>query len=319
MKTCLRPAGTWHALRSTFVAAVLVTVTGYVAAQSEVALNPAHPDSYVVQRGDTLWDISKMFLNDPWYWPEIWYVNPQVQNPHLIYPGDVLSLVYVDGQPRVQLSRGSGAVTGPSGTERLSPSIRYEDMDQAITAVALEDIRPFLAGGMIMDKDEIEDLPHIVGLRERMIAGAGHEIYVSDIPDDQPLGGAYLVLRIGDELRDPDTNKMLGYEVIFLGRAELRAQGNPAEDEADTLFLTDTDREAIRGDRVKVADLELPLNFFPSAPSRDDRRTDYLGRRWRFAHRPVPDGNSESRHQARPHRRQRPVSLAAGRYGYGSI
>ena len=67
---------------------------------SDVVVNPDHPDHYVVVKGDTLWDISAMFLRDPWLWPEVWHVNPQIVNPHLIYPGDLLSLIYVDGKPQ---------------------------------------------------------------------------------------------------------------------------------------------------------------------------------------------------------------------------
>ena len=85
MNNSLRYTGKWHAMRNMLVAALLVLIAGYVTAKDEIALNPAHPDKYTVQRGDTLWDISAMFLKDPWYWPEIWQVNPQVENPHLIY------------------------------------------------------------------------------------------------------------------------------------------------------------------------------------------------------------------------------------------
>src|SRR5215207_3638832 len=79
-------------------AATLLTLASYVAA---VELRADHPDTYTVQRGDTLWDIASRFLGEPWLWPEIWQANPQVENPHLIYPGDVLSLVYIDGN-RIQ-------------------------------------------------------------------------------------------------------------------------------------------------------------------------------------------------------------------------
>ena len=96
MKTCLSLAGKWQALRNVIITALLVMSAGYVTAQGDIELNPAHPDKYVVQNGDTLWDISNMFLKDPWYWPEIWHVNPQVENPHLIFPGDTLNLVYMD-------------------------------------------------------------------------------------------------------------------------------------------------------------------------------------------------------------------------------
>ncbi|MCC7198001.1 MAG: LysM peptidoglycan-binding domain-containing protein, partial [Gammaproteobacteria bacterium] len=77
------------------------------AERQEVRLAPDAPARYVVVKGDTLWDISSKFLRDPWLWPEIWYVNPQVENPHLIYPGDELLLVYIDGKPRIMLERGA--------------------------------------------------------------------------------------------------------------------------------------------------------------------------------------------------------------------
>ena len=67
-------------------AATLLATFGLQA--QDARLKPDHPDTYTVQKGDTLWDISGHFLSQPWYWPEIWQVNPQVENPHLIYPGD---------------------------------------------------------------------------------------------------------------------------------------------------------------------------------------------------------------------------------------
>jgi len=257
MKTC-PIAGSWIALRSALFACLLVVATA-VGAQSDrsIELNPAHPDSYVVKRGDTLWDISAMFLKEPWYWPEIWYVNPQIDDPHLIYPGDVLTLVYVDGQPQLRLQRGGGS----GGTVRLSPEIRTEDREAAITTIPFQAIEPFLRGGAIMSKKEADALPYIVAFRDRMVAGAGREIFVRDIDDNVDLGKEYFVLRMLDEIEDPENGKSLGYEVLFIGKAEVRASGDP-----DTLFLTDTDREARRGDKVQAVDLQLPMTFFPSAP-----------------------------------------------------
>ncbi len=113
---------------------VAIMLTGVVLAQ-DVAVRSDHPDEYVVVKGDTLWDISGRFLDKPWQWPSIWQANPQIENPHLIYPGDVVSLVYVDGVPQLRLSRG--------GTVRLSPSIRVVDRD-AITAIPFESIAPFV-------------------------------------------------------------------------------------------------------------------------------------------------------------------------------
>ncbi len=254
MNTCLSTAGKEMPMRSFVFAALLVMTTGFVAAQSEgVELNPSHPEVYTVKKGDTLWDISNMFLKDPWYWPEIWSVNPQVKNPHLIYPGDNLKLVYIDGQPHVQLTRGS--------ENRMSPRIREEALDEAITSIAYQDIHPFLTGGLIMDKGEIDDLPYVMALRDHMIAGAGHEVYVSGLPEDARVGTHYAILHVDENLQDPETGRKLGYEVEFVGTGELRRKGNPA-----TLFLTKTTREAMRGDKVRVIDETLPMNFFPTAP-----------------------------------------------------
>ena len=259
MNICYRFAGKGTALRSLLFAALLVMTTGFVGAQSgdEIELNPAHPDTYTVVKDDTLWDISAMFLKDPWYWPEIWYVNPQVKNPHLIYPGDILNLVYIDGKPRIEVTRG-----GEDG--RLSPSVRVSDLDSAITSIAFKDLKPFLSGGMMMDKDEADSLPYIVALRDHLVAGAGHEVYVRGLDTETPLGSEYLVLNIDEELEDPETGEVLGYEVLYIGVGELRAKGDP-----DTLFLTKTNREAIRGDRIRPADLKLPMNYFPSAPEEE--------------------------------------------------
>jgi hypothetical protein len=103
-----------------------------------LVLNPSAPKSYTVKRGDTLWGISTMFLRDPWLWPEIWYVNPRIENPHLIYPGDVLALAYgADGRPQVQLVQG--------GPARLDPRLRSSPLDGAIPTIPYGAIAAFLS------------------------------------------------------------------------------------------------------------------------------------------------------------------------------
>ena len=237
--------------------------TGIMSAQSGgPVLNSSHPDRYVVVPGDTLWDISAMFLRDPWFWPEIWYVNPQIANPHLIFPGDVLTLVYVDGQPRLQLERGETARTA-SGTEKLSPRIREEALDSAIPAVPFEDIAAFLTGGGVLAREEVDGMPYVVAIRDDLLAAAaGQDVYVRG--DMNPENSVYNVLHIGEELRDPDDGSVLGYESILVGAGTIRRGGDPA-----TLRLNQTNREVLRGDKLVPQDIEIPLYFQPHAPEED--------------------------------------------------
>ena len=174
---------------------VAIMLTGVVLAQ-DVAVRSDHPDEYVVVTGDTLWDISGRFLDKPWQWPSIWQANPQIENPHLIYPGDVVSLVYIDGVPQLRLSRG--------GTVRLSPSIRVVDRD-AITAIPFESIAPFVKDLRILSPSEFEGLPYIVAnMEERDNAVYGDMTYARGL--DAQVGEEYVVARltnIYDSLGDP--------------------------------------------------------------------------------------------------------------------
>jgi hypothetical protein len=217
-------------------------------------LNPSHPDTYVVQRGDTLWDIAAMFLRDPWYWPEIWQINPQVANPHLIYPGDLLSLTYVDGRPVLQVER------GVSGVERLSPRVRSEPLEEAIPTIPFELIRAFLSRPVVLDRDQIETLPYVLAHYEGLISSAGRDVYVRGASDTE-TGTVFNVVHAGDELVDPDDNRVIGYEGIYVGQGVMRRSGDPA-----TLRLTDTVREAQVGDYLLDEEGIAPMDFLPRAP-----------------------------------------------------
>jgi hypothetical protein len=228
-------------------------------AASAVALNPAHPEEYVVKRGDTLWDISAMFLRDPWYWPEIWQVNPQIANPHLIYPGDVLKLVYVDGRPQLQLQRGAAA-TG--GTEKLSPRVREEPLADPIPTVPLDVIRAFLNRGTILQKDELDKLPYVVAIRGGHVVGAaGNDLYVRG--EVEGVGYGYNVVHPGNQLVDPDDGDVVGYEGTFVGAGTIRAVGDPS-----TLILKESAREALEGDRLITQTFRYPATFQPRPPAK---------------------------------------------------
>src|SRR5210317_1667424 len=219
-----------------------------------VPLAEGHPNEYVVQVGDTLWDIAATFLKDPWYWPEIWYVNPDIVNPHLIYPGVVLGLVYIDGQPRITNVRAS--------TYRMSPQARVTPLTESISSIPYEDVAAFLSSGIILEKGQADALPYLLETRgDHLIASAGNEIYVRGITQDTP-GARYSVVHIGDPLRDPDDNRLIGYQGISVGDGRLRRGGDPA-----TVALTDTRMEAKPGDRLLPEAVDVPLNFFPRSPS----------------------------------------------------
>ena len=222
----------------------------------QIPLASGAPDEYVVREGDTLWDIASTFLRDPWYWPEVWYLNPQVENPHLIYPGDTLAMVTIGGQQRITNVRAS--------TYRLSPQARVTPLNEAITSIPYEQISSFLSRGMVLERDEAEQLPYILATRgDHLVASAGNEIYVRG-GDAAPNGTRYSVVHVGDQLRDPDDDDLIGYQGIYVGEGALIRGGDPA-----TVALTDTNREALNGDRLVPETVDIPLNFFPKAPDID--------------------------------------------------
>lgn len=222
--------------------------------EEAVPLASGAPNEYVVQVGDTLWDIAETFLKDPWFWPEIWYVNPEIVNPHLIYPGDVLGLVYIDGQPRITNVRGSAY--------RMSPQARVTPLTEAVNSIPYEAVAAFLRSGVILEKDQADSLPYLVDMRgEHLVAAAGNEVYVRGLGNDI-AGTRYNVVHIGDPLTDPDDNRLIGYQGLLVGDGVLRRGGDPA-----TVALTDSNQEVLRGDRLIPDSVDIPLNFFPRAPS----------------------------------------------------
>ncbi len=159
-------------------------LTGIVFAQ-DVSVRSDHPDEYVVVRGDTLWDISGRFLDKPWQWPAIWHANPQINNPHLIYPGDVISLVYIDGVPQLRLRRG--------GPVKLSPGIRV--VDEAIHGVPFDRIKPFIRDIRVLSPSEFEGLPYIVANNElRMTATVSDTTYARGLNARE--GEEFIVARL---------------------------------------------------------------------------------------------------------------------------
>ena len=276
----LRPAVPRARGVRTMLAVALLTAATFAAA---VELRGDHPDTYVVKRGDTLWDIAGRFLQRPWLWPEIWQANPQVKNPHLIYPGDVLSLAYLD---RVAMQPGQRS-EGP------------------VNAVPLAEIEPFLKDLRIVDS--VADMPYVVGLEDdRLRSTRGQVAYVKGLEGIAP-GQRYLVVRAekryrfveraglccdlfqsddldarGDTFRGtgdfwtnavfPSKNtEMLGYELITQTTGTV-TRGEVAGIQASTLLLDAEGRDVRVGDRlVPVEAQPYDLQFFPHPPKQQQK------------------------------------------------
>lgn len=237
------------------------------AAPAPVELKPNYPEKYVVVRGDTLWDISSRFLKNPWVWPQLWHYNPHIDNPHLIYPGDELSIVFINGKPVMQISRNGKPVgMAPSKTYptvRLSPGIREEGLDAAVPTIPLDVIGPFLSRPRVVGEGELEKAPYIMAHADNHLAsGGGYQVYVRGLKQET-VQGDYSVVREGQVYRRPESSEVLGYEAVHIGDARLTRFGDPS-----TMLLTSSKREVLRGDRLMPkGDDVLQHRFLPHAPA----------------------------------------------------
>jgi len=241
--------------RNFALAIALVGILG-VAIAAEDFVNPDHPARYTVKKGDTLWDISALFLRDPWRWPDIWYVNPQVQNPHLIYPGDVLELSYVNGKPQLRVVKQGPRVV------KLSPQVRATPWSGAIPTVPIDAIAPFLSRPYVVEEGQMEQAPYVVDFAdEHIVGGAGMRAYVRAI--DQADQRKFDVVRPGGPYKDAETGEVLGYQAEYVGSGLLRRTGDPA-----TVFINETDLEVTVGDRLlPVTSDKAVEDFYPRAPA----------------------------------------------------
>lgn len=220
----------------------------------EIQLNKNHPDRHVVVKGDTLWDISAKFLQDPWLWPKVWDMNrAEIKNPHLIYPGDVIVLDMSSGSPRFKLLREKVA--------NIDPKVIVESLEKnAIPTISLNTIAPFLSQPLIIEQDQLKNSPRIVaGQDNRVILSPGTRIYVRDIPDNASLN--WNIYRQSEALTDPDTNKVLGFEATYLGDARITKYGDPA-----TAMISKAKEEIFVHDRLLPYSEHIITNFVPRAP-----------------------------------------------------
>ena len=214
----------------------------------ETRFRASAPRQYVVKEGDTLWDIANVFLRDPWYWSEIWLLNPQVRNPHRIYPGDVLTIQFVEDRPRV--------------TVDLEPRIRIEALDR--DPFPISTLQTFMFRPRVLDQQTLDAAPYVVAARDaRVIYGPGDQVYVRNALDAERYDLYHLVRR-DRILVDPDTGENLGVATIPVGEVEIIRGGDPA-----TAVIRSGERESIRGDRLIGFDDDPDLLFDISLPPAD--------------------------------------------------
>lgn len=230
------------------------------------------PDTYIVKKGDTLWDISGKYLKDAWRWKEIWAVNPQVRNPHWIYPGDRLILCSIQGRTVVGVDQGDGCagvarrMNAPAddmdnNVVRLSPKIHIEPLSAAVPAIPLKSIKSWLVDGTVVSAETLKSSPYVLATNERhVIAAAGEPVYVRG--GRLVVGDSYGVYRAGEPFIDPETKEILGSEARLVARGTATAVDN----DVSTVELTETVQQEVReGDKVMPEEVvQDPGIFYPT-------------------------------------------------------
>lgn len=268
---------------------LIVAVLSWPLRAQDVELRDDHPDEYIVREGDTLWDIAGRFLTRPWQWPAIWQANPQIENPHLIYPGDRIALVYVDGQPRLVVD----------GTRRLSPQIRRASGLTPIRTIPLSAIEPFLTKPRVVGKNQLAALPYVVANEDLRLASAEPDrAFVRGLQGTAP-GNQVIIARLSYQFEELQRDgraglrqnlmrgnmgavpygqrpvplegigaggraeRIIGYQLWEVARAEVLSAGDPAQ-----LEVLDAEFEVRPGDYVLPLDPYIyDLTFVPRAPS----------------------------------------------------
>ena len=220
------------------------------------ALVDSYPDRYTVVEGDTLWGISSRFLNDPWRWPEIWQGNSQVENPDLIYPGDVLVLTFVDGRPVLRSLRRE--------TVRLSPKPRVTKFSDAIPPIDPAAIQAYINSPLVTNAEELSDAGYIVeGVGRRLVSGKYDQVYARGVSEDSE---SFRVFRPGRTFKDPVTGELLGYEAVHVGDADMLKRG----EDVSRLVLTKTYTDAGVRDRLRPILKKQGLQFYHPKPTAND-------------------------------------------------
>lgn len=247
-------------MKSPFIAIILALGAAFPVLADVLTIKKDAPKQYVVKKGDTLWDISAIYLNEPWLWPELWQMNPQIDNPHLIYPGDALALIYdADGNPRLVINK---------AYRKLSPMGRITPKGKdAITTLPLELIKPYLSFEQAINSDTIKEKPYILGANENTKTQTiDHILYVKG---NLKRHQAYAIYHKGAPYTDPNTGEELASRASYVGMARAFRTGDAANGEPASVRVESVKREIKQGDFLLPA-MEgqmLPVYFNMHRPT----------------------------------------------------
>ncbi|RZT03849.1 LysM domain-containing protein [Duganella sp. CF402] len=250
--------GTRYALAALFAVASAAS-----AAPLKCEFRADAPDRHVVVKGDTLWDISGVFLQKPWCWPTVWGMNrDEIANPHWIYPGQIIWFDRAAGRLRLGNQLGEG-VNDPA-TQKLEPRVRTEGLGKdAVPSIPPGVIEPFLTQPLIIEDDELKGAPRIVATQEgRVFLGKGDKAYVRGELKDNT---SFQVFRPGTPLKDPITKQVIGYEAFYLGTLKLQTEAKAGSD-VHTFTVATANQEMGKGDQLRAVPPMPMQNYAPHPP-----------------------------------------------------
>ncbi|CDU07886.1 putative protein containing LysM domain [Vibrio coralliirubri] len=219
------------------------------------------PEAYVVVKGDTLWDISAMYLDSPWLWPRLWQVNPEIENPHLIYPGDKLSLVWINGEPVLSLKP----------VIKLSPKIRVSEK-KAVPTVNEGLVLPYLQSDRLVEQQDTQLAQRVLGTSDgkRFLSGEDR-LFISGNQQHQKWG---IYRAVATYQRQQPQASMTSLRLVATARLkEVDAEFSSLqiETQLQEVLLNDLVLPELGVDQVK-----LSTTFYP-APSAAGQFANILG------------------------------------------
>ncbi len=218
---------------------------------------------HIVVPGDTLWEISAAYLGTPWVWPSIWNDNLDIDDPHLIHPGD-----------RIWITPGEMRRVTPEEAEILMSAEPAAPAPQPVAAQELETLPPpppelpvvveeqrrqrvsALETAGLITREQLDSSVSIVGsVANRVLLSQQDEVYIGLGEGQVEEGDEFTIFRTNEKVFDPDTSRLLGFHVDFLGWLEVK------ETYPETALATI---------RMSARDIEITDRLVPREPLPDE-------------------------------------------------